>query len=46
MLQVFWRTGGFVLGHILETAFKDNIYVELMSFPTVPSKLQHGPYVS
>ena len=36
--QIFWRTGGFLLGHVLETAFKDNIYVELKSFPNTPGK--------
>ncbi|KAH3692686.1 hypothetical protein DPMN_193840 [Dreissena polymorpha] len=34
--QVFWRTGAFILGHVMETAFKDNVYVELCSFPPIP----------
>ncbi|XP_041373629.1 39S ribosomal protein L39, mitochondrial-like [Gigantopelta aegis] len=29
----FWRSCSFILGHILETAFKDKFYVELCSFP-------------
>ena len=33
-LQVFWRSCSFLLGYVLETAFKDNINVELCSFPS------------
>ena len=33
---MFWRSGAFALGHILETAFKDDVHVELCSFPNVP----------
>lgn len=37
--EAYWRTGSFILGYILERAFKDNFYVELCSFPApnVPS---------
>ncbi|XP_052804823.1 39S ribosomal protein L39, mitochondrial-like [Mya arenaria] len=38
--EVFWRSGAFALGHVLETAFKDDVYVELCSFPKVP--VQYG----
>lgn len=31
--EVFWRSCSFILGHILETAFKDEHPVELCSFP-------------
>lgn len=31
--KVFWRTGSFILGYVLETAFKDDYYVQLCSFP-------------
>lgn len=31
--EAFWRTGSFLLGYVLERAFKDNHYVELCSFP-------------
>ncbi|CAN8024878.1 unnamed protein product [Ixodes persulcatus] len=29
----FWRTGSFLLGYIVEHAFKDNFYVQLHSWP-------------
>ncbi|KAL8592949.1 hypothetical protein ACOMHN_050776 [Nucella lapillus] len=31
--EAFWRTCSFILGYVLETAFKDEHYVELCSFP-------------
>lgn len=31
--NIFWRSCSFVLGHILETAFKADIFVELCEFP-------------
>ncbi|XP_076438446.1 large ribosomal subunit protein mL39-like [Babylonia areolata] len=31
--EAFWRTCSFILGYVLETAFKDQHYVELCSFP-------------
>ncbi|OWF35972.1 39S ribosomal protein L39, mitochondrial-like [Mizuhopecten yessoensis] len=31
--DTFWRSMSFVLGHILETGFKDSIMVDLCSFP-------------
>ncbi|EEC05162.1 39S ribosomal protein L39, putative, partial [Ixodes scapularis] len=33
VLQAFWRTGSFLLGYIVEHAFKDNFYVQLHSWP-------------
>lgn len=41
--QVFWRTGSFVLGYIIESAFKDNIYVELCDYPR--TKIEHGCFM-
>lgn len=31
--EAFWRTCSFILGYVLETAFKEEHYVELCSFP-------------
>lgn len=31
--EALWRTGSYILGYVLENAFKDNFYVELCSFP-------------
>uniref|UniRef100_A0A0K8R5D9 Large ribosomal subunit protein mL39 n=1 Tax=Ixodes ricinus TaxID=34613 RepID=A0A0K8R5D9_IXORI len=31
--KAFWRTGSFLLGYIVEHAFKDNFYVQLHSWP-------------
>ncbi|KAL3886897.1 hypothetical protein ACJMK2_026857 [Sinanodonta woodiana] len=31
--QAFWRSCSFILGYVLETAFKNDYYVELCSFP-------------
>lgn len=31
--KAFWRTGSFLLGYIMNRAFKDHIYVELHSWP-------------
>ncbi|XP_071111344.1 large ribosomal subunit protein mL39-like isoform X1 [Haliotis cracherodii] len=31
--NAFWRTCSFVLGHVMETAFKDDVTVDLVSFP-------------
>jgi len=31
--EAFWRTCSFVLGYVFEKAFKDNVVVELCSFP-------------
>ncbi|XP_071514634.1 large ribosomal subunit protein mL39 isoform X2 [Panulirus ornatus] len=32
--KAFWRSASVMLGAVLESAFKDNIYVELCSFPS------------
>ncbi|XP_067678578.1 large ribosomal subunit protein mL39-like [Haliotis asinina] len=31
--DAFWRTCSFILGHVMETAFKDDVKVDLVSFP-------------
>lgn len=41
--KIFWRTCSFLLGHILETSFKDDYYVELCSFPK--ADVQSGSFV-
>ncbi|GFS26945.1 39S ribosomal protein L39, mitochondrial-like [Elysia marginata] len=41
--NAFWRTCSFILGHVLETAFKDEYYVELCSFP--PPNVSSGSFV-
>ncbi|GFO33653.1 39S ribosomal protein l39, mitochondrial-like [Plakobranchus ocellatus] len=41
--NAFWRTCAFILGHVLETAFKDEYYVELCSFP--PPNVSSGSFV-
>ena len=37
-LQAYWRSCAALLGQILETAFKDDITVELLSSPEVPGR--------
>lgn len=34
--QAYWRSCGALLGQVLETAFKDDFAVELLSTPEVP----------
>lgn len=41
--KVFWRTCSFLLGHLLETSFKDEHYVELCSFPK--ANVESGSFV-
>uniref|UniRef100_A0A2C9K1E7 TGS domain-containing protein n=1 Tax=Biomphalaria glabrata TaxID=6526 RepID=A0A2C9K1E7_BIOGL len=41
--NAFWRSCSFVLGHVLETAFQDQYYVELCSFP--PPNVSSGSFV-
>lgn len=41
--EAFWRTGSFLLGYVLERAFKDKHYVELCSFP--PPDVRSGSFV-
>ncbi|CAD5117512.1 DgyrCDS6279 [Dimorphilus gyrociliatus] len=41
--KAFWRSCSFILGHILETVFKEKYYVELHSFPK--PNLQSGSFV-
>lgn len=41
--ETFWRSCSFILGHILETAFKDEHQVELCSFP--PTSVKSGSFV-
>ncbi|CAH1796263.1 unnamed protein product [Owenia fusiformis] len=41
--QAIWRSGSFILGHILETAFKDQHYVELCCFP--PPSVKSGSFI-
>ena len=38
--RAYWRTSSFLLGYLLETAFKSEYHVELCSFP--PPSFQHG----
>jgi large subunit ribosomal protein L39 len=38
--RAYWRTCSFIIGYILETAFKSNYQVELCSFP--PPQFQYG----
>lgn len=40
--RAYWRTCSFIIGYILETAFKSNYQVELCSFP--PPQFQHGSF--
>jgi len=40
--RAYWRTCSFILGYILETAFKSNYNVELCSFP--PPQFQNGSF--
>lgn len=41
--KAFWRTCSFILGHVLETAFKDSFRVDLCSFP--PPDVVSGSFV-
>ncbi|XP_064594405.1 large ribosomal subunit protein mL39-like [Liolophura sinensis] len=41
--SAFWRTCSFILGHILETAFREQHYIELCSFP--PPNIHSGSFV-
>ncbi|CAF4013235.1 unnamed protein product [Rotaria magnacalcarata] len=40
--RAYWRTCSFIIGYILETAFKSNYNVELCSFP--PPQFQFGSF--
>ncbi|CAF1363855.1 unnamed protein product [Adineta steineri] len=40
--RAYWRTCSFIIGYILETAFKSNYNVELCSFP--PPQFQYGSF--
>jgi large subunit ribosomal protein L39 len=40
--RAYWRTCSFIIGYILETAFKSNYNIELCSFP--PPQFQHGSF--
>ena len=40
--RAYWRTSSFLLGYLLETAFKSEYHVELCSFP--PPSFQHGSF--
>ncbi len=40
--RAYWRTCSFIIGYILETAFKSNFNVELCSFP--PPQFQYGSF--
>ncbi|CAF1112869.1 unnamed protein product [Rotaria sordida] len=41
--RAYWRTCSFIIGYILQTAFKSNNYLELCSFP--PPQFQFGSFV-
>lgn len=41
--RAYWRTCSFIIGYILETAFKSNYNVELCSFPS--PQFQYGSFV-
>ncbi|KAL5019770.1 hypothetical protein ScPMuIL_002662 [Solemya velum] len=41
--KVFWRACSFILGYVLERAFKDNHHVQLCSFP--PPDVKSGSFV-
>jgi len=41
--DAFWKSCSFILGHVLETAFKDKHYVQLCSFP--PPRVESGSFV-
>lgn len=41
--MVFWRSCSFILGYILDSAFKDDIKVDLCSFP--PPNIDSGSFV-
>lgn len=41
--KAFWRSCSFVLGYLMETAFKDSIKIDLCSFP--PPDLNSGSFV-
>ncbi|CAG0887932.1 unnamed protein product [Cyprideis torosa] len=41
--KAFWRSCSFLLGSVLETAFKEQHFVELVSFP--PPNLRSGSFV-
>lgn len=41
--NAFWRSCSFILGHVLETAFRDHVYVQLCSFP--PPNLRTGSFL-
>lgn len=36
--KAFWRSMSVMLGAVLESAFKDNLYVELCSYPSPSGK--------
>ena len=40
--RAYWRTCSFIIGYILETAFKSNYNIELCSFP--PPQFQYGSF--
>ncbi|CAF1065233.1 unnamed protein product [Didymodactylos carnosus] len=41
--KAYWRTCSFIIGYLLETAFKSNYFIELCSFP--PPQFEHGSVV-
>ncbi|XP_077542461.1 mitochondrial ribosomal protein L39 [Haemaphysalis longicornis] len=41
--KAFWRTGSFLLGYIVERAFKDQYFVQLHSWP--PPQVKSGSFV-
>jgi len=41
--KAFWRSGSFLLGYILERAFKDDHQIELCSFP--PPSISSGSFI-
>lgn len=41
VLQAYWRSCAALLGQVLETAFKDEYTVELLSTPEVPGREAH-----
>lgn len=43
--QAYWRSCAALLGQVLETAFKDDFTVELLSTPEVPGR-RDSVYVS
>ena len=41
--RAYWRTCSFIIGYILETAFKPDYHIELCSFPS--PHFQYGSFV-